>query len=239
MLYLQEKYWLEFYVDFISVFAGSKGIALTVDELYDYIFDLEFLQEDAEDIFGEKLSNIIKAFEYMRELVARGYENASYGQKYSTFELKDLEKLYKIYDPSLKYIDVFEKNSLTGFKLISSLESATSDLYKDTELRSLSENMLYSYVEFLMLNAFGEFTLDIAWILAQSMLVFKGFGFFVFTDRNTIFEYIKISNELCIELKNVKKSEWILNKKFNYLISELVNASESYSNKNLGFKKSK
>ncbi|QEH62147.1 hypothetical protein SCHIN_v1c09540 [Spiroplasma chinense] len=233
MLYLMEKYWLDFYVEYILATAYFRGINLSKDELDEFVFDKEYLNDDADQVYEDVLINTAKALDYIRYIVAKGLDNFHAGGEYPVISTENFKELYCIYEPTLKYINSFDEGSETRKKLDETIGYVLSHLYSVKELRALCENISYSLVDYLSLMPFGEYSLELAWILVQGIMAFKGYGFIVFPDVDDLNENIKLSLELVQELKDVSKTEYGKNNKFNAFVNQLVDASETYHNKNL------
>ncbi|AKU79519.1 hypothetical protein [Spiroplasma turonicum] len=206
MYYTKESFWVKSGTDFIWFLSNYKNVNISIDELEDFITNREHLNNNS-NIFSENLINLVKTWDYIRLVVL----------KYKSFDINEVKfkeiinldvliSIYKMLDPSEKYIHLFE--DINNSKFLKEIFKIIELLDETNDIEELLQCFCYTFFELVVYNYLGETTMFLYCYLMQIIFICKDFGPVMFSDIDDMHKVIELSKKAKVFMQTNDKSKW-------------------------------
>ncbi|WP_339020536.1 hypothetical protein [Spiroplasma endosymbiont of Atherix ibis] len=227
-MYKNKKVWSTIGTRIISNISFYNDCMFSEEELFELIANDEYLIDDSQEIYGKKLINFLKIWEFIEEKIIESKENYRRNKVHKwAFKIEDYIKIYMLLDETGEFKHVFQKIKDDKSKTLKMIEFFEESLIEEASLELFIEDMLITFIYFAIESPLGQYTLVFLNLISNAMLLYKGFGPIWPADKNEMIDFAKQASQLIIQCKGLKIEHYNRIPLFKWCFKRLLNMSEN------------
>ncbi|WP_338984692.1 hypothetical protein [Spiroplasma endosymbiont of Diplazon laetatorius] len=227
-MYRNKELWSTIGAKLVSSMSYYKDFEFSEDEVFELIADDQYLLDDSIEVYGKELINFLRIWELIRLKIIESKETfRNEGEHKWSFDVNNYREVYMLLDSSGEYEHVFLNMATGKNKTIEMIIFFEESLIEEASLEAFIEDLLITYIYFAIEKPLGVYTIPFLSIIANSMLLYRGFGPILPTYKGELLDFCKLSVGLLESCKGLPIEHYNRTNNFDKCFKRLLDISEN------------